>query len=76
MSYNGYTAVLVRYPSAYGSGPGEPALWVTAAYLAGYCDTPDTYTINDTNDCVVIGADEDVEAAIDSWKEAVVWEDA
>lgn len=76
LEFNGYTAVLVRYPSAYGPGPGEHALWITDEYLAGKSDTPGTYTLNDINTSTPFGADEDIDAAIRDWKLAVEWGEA
>lgn len=69
LDYNGYTSVLLRYAN------GEQALWIRDEYMAGHTDQPHTYTINDVNESIPFGDDEDIDAAIDGWKRAVEWDD-
>lgn len=75
LSYNGYVSVLLRYPSAYGDGPGEPALWVQDDYLSGDSDSPGTYCLIDDNERVPLTADEDLDEIVAEWKRAVQWDD-
>lgn len=68
LNYNGYTAVLLRYPD------GQVALWVEDEHLSGRSDTPGTYSLNDINTGVPLGADEDIDALIAEWKRNVEWD--
>lgn len=67
LSYNGDSAVLLSYDD------GQRALWVTDEYLAGRADEPGSYTLNDVNTSVPLGADEDIDAAVEDWKYNVEW---
>jgi hypothetical protein len=68
LTYNGYTAVLLRYED------GQPALWVQDEYLAGNSDVP-AWTFNDINEKLPVDPDENLVLLVDWWKAAVGWDD-
>lgn len=74
LQYNGYVSVLLRYPSAYGDGPGEVALWVRDDYAAGKSDTPGVYSLHDINSGVPLDGDDDIDWLVAGWKNAVGWD--
>lgn len=74
LQFNGYASVLLRYPSAYGDGPGEVALWVRDDYAAGKADAPGVYSLCDNNLCVPLAADDDIDWLLAGWKNAVGWD--
>ena len=71
--FNGYSATLVSDDN------NQPALWITDEYMAERIDDPASstrYTLNDTNSRVTVGADEDLDELVESWKRAVEWEES
>lgn len=73
LRFNGYASVLLRYPSAYGDGPGELALWVRDDYQAGKAEKPGTYSLCDIDECSPLTGDEDIGALVEEWKRVVGW---